>query len=57
MKMYKREYKPWQKQYKQPFHVYYTNECGNRLHAFTVSLRFLRVAFGFKGSMLTYPSI
>lgn len=57
MKMYKKEYKPWQKLYKQPFHVYYLDEYGDRLHMFMVSLRFLRVAFGFKGSMVIYPSI
>jgi hypothetical protein len=55
MKMYKKEYKPWQKQHKKPSHLYYTDENGERRHIFLVSLRFLRVAFGFKGSMAIYP--
>jgi hypothetical protein len=57
MKMYKKECKPWQKHYKQPLHAYYTDENGERRHMFMVSIRFLRVAFGFKGSMVIYPSI
>lgn len=57
MKMYKKECKSWQKQYKQPSHTHYIDKYGDRVHMFMVSLRFLRVAFGFKGSMLIYPAV
>jgi hypothetical protein len=57
MKIYKKECKPWQKQHKLSSHFYYTDENGERRHTFMVSLRFLRVAFGFKSSMVIYPSI